>query len=209
MNLEPFDWNVVIVGYWNRAILTPAGIGRRLFELEDGIPVLVEVPMDGLAPHRVKYSDLTVTAETSRLVVHADVPKYELLDRARKIAVRAIESLPGTPLSAAGFNIRMRIKEPSDELLTSLMSGVDNSLSDAGFEIHSRSLRRRLKLQDGLLNLDIEESEDFSVVLNFDRQSSKKGDLITWLQMPIIEVENVVAHIFEKVLQTKLEGVGR
>jgi len=209
MNLEPFDWNVVIVGYWNRAILTPAGIGRRLFELEDGIPVLVEVPMDGLAPHRVKYSDLTVTAETSRLVVHADVPKYELLDRARKIAVRAIESLPGTPLSAAGFNIRMRIKEPSDELLTSLMSGVDNSLSDAGFEIHSRSLRRRLKFQDGLLNLDIEEDEDFSIVFNFDRQSSKKGDLITWLQMPIIEVENVVAHIFEKVLQTKLEGVGR
>jgi len=209
MNLEPFDWNVVIVGYWNRAILTPAGIGRRLFELEDGIPVLVEVPMDGLAPHRVKYSDLTVTAETSRLVVHADVPKYELLDRARKIAVRAIESLPETPLSAAGFNVRMRIKEPSDELLTSLMSGVDNSLSDAGFEIHSRSLRRRLKFQDGLLNLDIEEDEDFSIVFNFDRQSSKKGDLITWLQMPIIEVENVVAHIFEKVLQTKLEGVGR
>jgi hypothetical protein len=208
MNLNPFDWNVVIVGYWNRAILTPAGIGRRLFGLEEGTPVLVEVPMDGLGPHRVKYSDLTVTAETGRLVVHADIPKYDLLDRARKAAILAMKSLPETPLIAAGFNVRVRIKDPSDELLTSLTSGLDNALSDAGFEIYSRSLRRKLKFKDGTLNLDVEEGDDFRVIFNFDRQSSKKEDLIAWLQLPIAEIEDVVSSVFEKVLRTKLEGVG-
>jgi len=208
MNLNPFDWNVVIVGYWNRAILTPAGIGRRLFGLEEGTPVLVEVPMDGLGPHRVKYSDLTVTAETGRLVVHADIPKYDLLDRARKAAILAMKSLPETPLIAAGFNVRVRIKDPSDELLTSLTSGLDNALSDAGFEIYSRSLRRKLKFKDGTLNLDVEEGDDFRVIFNFDRQSSKKEDLIAWLQLPVAEIEDVVSSVFEKVLRTKLEGVG-
>lgn len=209
MNINPFDWNVVIVGYWNRAILTPAGVGRRLFGLEEGTPVLVEVPMNGLGPHRVKYSDLTITAETGRLVVHADIPKYDLLDRARKAAVLAIESLPETPLSAAGFNVRVRIKDPSDELLTSLTSGVDNSLSDAGFKIHSRSLRRSLKFLNGVLNLDMEEREDFLAVLNFDRQSPKKNDLVAWLQIPITEIEDVVARVFERVLQTNIEGMGK
>lgn len=209
MNLNPFDWNVVIVGYWNRAILTPAGIGRRLFRLDDGTPVAVEVPIDGLGPHRVKYADLTVIAETSRLVVQADVPTYDLLDRARKAAVLAIKSLPETPLSAAGFNVRVRIKDPSDELLTSLTPDLDNALSDAGFEISSRSLARRLKFKGGILNLNLEESDDFRVVLNFDRHSSKKEDLIAWLEIPIIEIEEVVSGVFEKIFRTKLEGVGR
>lgn len=209
MNLEPFDWNVVIVGYWNLAILTPAGIGHRLFGLEKGTPVMVEVPMDGLAPHRVKYDGLTVTAETGRLVLHADDPKYDLLDRAREAAVLAIQSLPETPLSAAGFNVRVRIKDPSDELLTSMAAGVDNELSDAGFEIQARSLRRRLKFHDGIMNLDMEEDEDIRIVLNFDRQSHIKNDLIQWLQVPITEVKRVVGEIFIKILHTRIEGIGK
>jgi len=209
MTFEPFDWNVVIVGYWNRAILTPAGIGRRLFGLEEGTPVLVEVPMDGLGPHRVKHNGLTVIAETGRLVVHTDASEYDFLDRARQAAVLAIKSLPETPLSAVGFNVRVRIKEPTDKLLTLLTAGVDNSLSDADFKIQSRSLRRRLLFQRGVLNLEMEHDENFRVVLNFERQSSKKNDLIEWLRIPIIEIEDVVANVFEKVLIIESEGFGR
>ena len=82
-------------------------------------------------------------------------------------------------------------------------------MSDAGFEIHSRSLRRSLKFLDGVLNLDMEEREDFLAVLNFDRQSPKKNDLVAWLQIPITEIEDVVARVFERVLQTNIEGMGK
>ena len=209
MNLEPFDWNAVVVGYWNPAILTPRGIGRRLFELDENTPLMVEVPLDGLAAHRVRYDDLTVIPETGRLAVHANDPKWDHLDRAREIAVRAIESLPETPLNAAGFNIRFRIKEPSDRLLTVLTSGVDDLLSDAGFSINSRSLRRSLNHQDGVLNLDIHGAQELRVEINFHRQSSKREDLISWLRIPIGDVEDAVERIFKKVLQTKFEGVGK
>jgi len=209
MNLEPFDWNAVVIGYWNPAILTPRGIGRRLFELDENAPLMVEVPLDGLAAHRVRYDDLTVIPETERLVVHADDPKWGHLDRAREIAARAIESLPETPLNAAGFNIRVRIKEPSDGLLTVLTSGVDDLLSDAGFAISSRSLRRSLKHQDGVLNLNIHGAQELRVEINFHRKSSKRKDLTSWLRIPIGDVEDAVERIFKKVLQTKFEGVGK
>lgn len=208
MNLEPFDWNVVIIGYWNPAILTPAGIGRRLFDLQEGTPLLVEVPIDGLAPHRVKHEGLTVTAEVGRLVVHADAPTYEVLERARKIAIRAMDKLPETPLTAAGFNIRTRIGEPSDELLAATTAGVDNLLSDAGFEIDARAIRRSVKCGDGLLNLNIQQGQDYRIELNFDRQSSKREELVSWLQFPIASVQKTVAQVFEKIVQVQLEGMG-
>lgn len=209
MNLEPFDWNVVVIGYWNPAILTPAGVGRRLFGLAVGTPLLVEVPIDGLAPHRVKHDGLTVTAELGRLLVHADDPKYALLDRARQIAVRAMSDLPETPLTAAGFNIRFRIGEPSNEFLAATNAGVDNLLSDTGFKIESRSLGRSVKCEDGVLNLSIQQGQDSRIELNFDRQSSKREELIEWLQFPLAKVEETVSRVFDKVIQIPLEGIGK
>ncbi len=64
-----FDWDVVVVGFWNPAILTPAGIWKRLFELEQGTPVELEVPIDGLAPYRVSHEEITVTAERGSHIV--------------------------------------------------------------------------------------------------------------------------------------------
>ena len=99
MNINPFDWNVVIVGYWNRAILTPAGVGRRLFGLEEGNPVLVEVPMNGLGPHRVKYSDLTITKPRQDVWLCMRISRNMIfLTEPEKLRFLAIESLlPETP----------------------------------------------------------------------------------------------------------------
>ncbi len=46
MKGTPFDWNVVIIGSWNPAILTPQGITTRLLQLEAGTPVEVQVSLD-------------------------------------------------------------------------------------------------------------------------------------------------------------------
>ena len=53
MLLEPGDWNVVIVGHWNRAILTPQGIATRLLQLPPETEIGIEVPMDAIGPYRV------------------------------------------------------------------------------------------------------------------------------------------------------------
>lgn len=200
MNPDAFDWNVVIVGFWNRAILTPAGIGRRLFNLEEGTPVLVEVPMDGLAPPRVKNEGLTVTTELGRLVIGADDPQYDVLDRARAIAVTAIESLPETPLTAVGFNVRFRVDEPSDGLLDITSCELDALLSDAAFVIKERSLKRALTWKEGILNLSINQGEKVVIELNFHRQSSKKDELVTWLKYPIADVKETIDKLLEKVM---------
>jgi hypothetical protein len=209
MNLEALNWNVVVAGYWNPAILTPAGIARRLFGLAEGTPILIEVPTDGLAPYHVRHEDLTVTAEMGRLAVSADAPRYDLLDRAREVAARAIDGLPETPLTAAGYNITMKVSDPPNELLAATACGIDALLSDAAFSIDSRGLRRSLKMGDGVLNLSIQQEKDVTVEFNFHRQSSNRDELIAWMKYPINEVEKTVSMVLEKVIRIPLGEVGK
>src|SRR5262245_33422873 len=108
MPLEPFDWNVVVLGHWNRAILTPQGIASRLFQIPSETEIGIEVPMDAIGPFRVSHDNLTVMAGGGRLTVEARENNFPSLERAMRVARRGIVSLPETPLLAAGFNIRAR-----------------------------------------------------------------------------------------------------
>jgi hypothetical protein len=167
MRIEPIDWNVVVLGFWNRAILTPAGIGRRLFHVEEGTPLQVEIPLEGLAPHRVRHEGLIVTAESGRLVVATESPDFPSLEHAMAVAATAIDGLPETPLSAAGFNTRYHIHEPPNDLTTACMMSLDHRISEADLTICGRQVHRAVKFREGLLNLEIRDDTVVKVSLNF------------------------------------------
>src|SRR5262245_52697535 len=82
MTLESYSWNVVIAGYWNRAILNPDGISTRLFGNAPGTPIEVEVPLDAINPYRVTIQDVTVVAMSNRLTLEPRTSSYEQLNRA-------------------------------------------------------------------------------------------------------------------------------
>ncbi|KAF0118186.1 MAG: hypothetical protein FD151_2223 [bacterium] len=208
MTLEAYDWNVTIVGYWNRAILTPAGIAQRLLGLEKGTPLLVEVAIDGIGPIRVKHDNLTIVPEAGRLVIMSDVATLANFDRAKNVGVKAIESLPETPFSAAGFNIRVKIDEIPDQILSALQAKIDDRLSDANLTIEKRSLTRTVKWREGVLNLTIHLEKELRVELNFHRQSTVKEELIAWLMSPICDVRKTVTTIFDNVIQISLGELG-
>lgn len=107
MSGAPFDWNVVVVGAWNPAILTPLGIAKRLFGRDDA-PIQVMVSVDGLAPIQVRYEGLVVVPSNSKLVVSPVEPSPSALVEAAQVACKAINSLPDTPFLAAGVNLRYR-----------------------------------------------------------------------------------------------------
>ena len=208
-NVEAFNWNVVIVGHWNRAILTPAGIAYRLFKLPKDTPVQIEVPLDGLAPYRVKHGPVVITAQSAKLNIFTESPSYENLQIALQIASTALNDLPETPVQAAGFNICYRIENIPEVILGYIKSEMDEALSDEGYQISTRVLRRSIQWHQGHINIEVScDEQSLGIVsLNFEMESGNTKDLITWVNTPIEQIKKTATDIFEKVLMLAIQEV--
>lgn len=179
----PFEWNVVIMGSWNEAILTPDGIRKRLFQLPDGTPVDVQVAVDRPVPHRVHYDGLIVTPSSSALIISVHQCDSQSLQKACALAKNALLSLPETPLTAAGINIRYQIEELPDELLQLIETPIDGTFSDSGYVIKKRRTHRSLEFQPGEINIELSQEQTTAgeVLLNFHLDSQELVRVQEWL----------------------------
>ena len=207
MEFEPIsDWSTVVIGYWNRAILTPSGIGKKLFGIEAGTALDVQVALDQMVPHRVERNGIAVQVFADRLIVGADAMTFRQLQSSNQIAARAMTELPETPVSAAGFNIRYVADRDCDELREILKHESDERLSDNSFEIVQHVHKRSLEWHGGRINLsifDVGSNSDrhYRVDFNFEMKSSDREQLCIWLDRPIEEAEAVVRTLTESYLQ--------
>jgi hypothetical protein len=210
MSIIPIEWNVVVIGYWNRAILTPSGIATKLFGLDAGTPVSVLIAIDTLAPHLVKHHGITVIAGSDRLTVQPDKCEFQELQKAKEIADRALEKLPETPVVAAGINVKYACREPVEALQRLTQhEWWDKQLSDSQYEIVGRSLSRSLKWKEGQINLSVTEEADGAteILFNFHRAGGVALELMSWLSTSIIEIESEVKRLLFDCMQLNAESI--
>ena len=200
MAFRPEKWIVVIVGRWNRSILTPGRIGNKILELDDPQQLLVAVPLDGVSPYQVKHprQSIVVSADESRLRIHVERQDYTSLAQAMAAGVKALEWLPETPVTAAGFNVNFHASEPVPNLALLLQSSVDARLSDLEYEVVARRVVRSVPFGDGRLNLTFSGEGDGSTFeCNFHRASTNTNELKEWLRTPVEDVERTVTRLLE------------
>jgi hypothetical protein len=209
MPLTPKEWSVVVVGRWNRAILTPAGIGKRVFKLPEGTPMEVMIAIDAIAPPLVKHDKMVVVAASDRLTIQPEICSFDELMKACTLASSAVTSLPETPLLAVGFNLKYTTKgyfEPIDRVL---VSELDDLASDAQYSILERQVHRAYKWDKGKINFVTALTEDDArtVSLNFELNSDSSQDHIDWLGHAPAEIKIQVQKIIGSVLQVPEEDV--
>jgi hypothetical protein len=195
--MEPGDWNIVLVGAWNRAILTPAWCRSVPLSLPEASPVEVMVPLDGRAPFQVRDRGVGITPMHEQLLVSIEHPTEELLDRAIAASLRAVEDLPRTPLVACGINLRYSTAEPSQELLANTRCRSERVFAGAGFEVRSRGRVDRLTFEDGALNviMEVPTTGTSSLTLNFEMRSSDRCSFVGWLKRPAAAYMGVAERV--------------
>jgi len=203
MAFIPANWNIVVLGKWNRAIFTPSRVSQDLFGLSETDPVEVMVPLDVLGPYQIKHEKLVLIPDDERLTIVALECDFETLEKALVISSAAVTGLPKTPLTAAGINVRYTVDADMGRLGKLVQDDSDNDLSDERFEILARSHRRTLKWNDGRLNIWIDQKEDYSfdLLFNFDLSSTDVNALSQWLSPSVQVIEQTVKTLFEKYLQ--------
>ena len=200
-HIEPYEWDVVVVGSWNRAILTPAWIATRLFNVAEGNPVSVEVDLQALGPPRVREAGLIVAVSGSKLFLATEASECESLVRAMGIARMAMQELPVTPLRGAGYNIKYRVETPPEALARALAAQLDDALVDEGYRVEGRGLYRRLLLGEGEVNLKVELDGEAAckLTLNFHRQSTDLEELCGWLTVEPDALQGRVESILRAI----------
>lgn len=199
MSLKPVNWSVVIVGRWNRAILTPAGIAKRIFKTAGEQELYVMVPLDGISPFVVRdpSGDVSVMTDESRLFIRVENPTYECLQRAMAYGVNAMDSLEQTPVSAAGFNVNYQCDELSPELASLIVADVDKPLAKSDLKLTGTSaVTRSFEFHSGQLGLTLNATGNtFQMLGNFHRSSTVMTDLKSWLQTPMADVRSAVENL--------------
>ena len=180
----PNNWSVVVRGAWNPAILTPAGIAKRVLGLEDGTPVEVLVALDKPGLLRVVQQNIAVSPSMGQLLIEPTAQQAAgELKRAADCARRAVQSLPETPLTACGVNLKYTFDALSDQMTEMFESSLDDSLADDNRQITGRFMRRVVTWNEGVINIEIEERADASgsLTFNFHRDSTMPVEHSNWL----------------------------
>lgn len=203
MQLEPFDWSVVVIGRWNRAILTPAGIGQRLFKVEEGTPLEVLIAIDALGPPLVKHDGLTVVVGSDRLIVQPDVLNRDGVAKSCEIARNAISSLPETPLSAVGVNLKYRCEDYFEPIDNAFTTDIDVRATELGLVRIESLLQQSYNFESGRVNVIIGIGEDGnrSLAFNFELQTNKKDDHLSWLATSFDTFTLLMTKVAEEILQ--------
>jgi hypothetical protein len=209
MPLEPFDWNVVIAGFWNRAILTPGWIANNLFGVPEGTELQIDVPVHVVGPIRVTYNGIVVVPTAGQLIVEAQASSYQSLGQSMAIALRAVNELPKTPFGAVGYNIRFKGPAADRELqpaLDLLRHTCDDRFALDGREIRKRNHSWAVPFLNGIANLAATLEDDVvKVTINYELQAHDQTTMAAWLTTPIEQIESETRHLLGNLLG--LEGV--
>lgn len=202
MGLVPLEWNVVVLGRWNRAILTPAGIGKRIFQVSQEVPLEVLIAIDAIEPPRVKHEGATVVVDSKRLIVTIDKQCFTQLEHACQLATRAIKSLPETPLEAVGYNVKYRASDYIDAIDQLFESNLANNAVANDFPIESQAMSIVVTHGKGRCSLILtrEEPSTRTLLLNFERKSDDRVELEEWLYSSSKDIRNSVESMLKNLL---------
>lgn len=167
MKIIEGSWSVVIVGKWNRYILTPEWVGKNIFEKEE---IEVEFPINKpeLSP-RYKSDNIIFLPAIHRCQFIAQEP-YDNNDLLEKICIlsnKLVKILKYTPLSAIGVNFGFEEDISNFSRLEIFSLNDQSDFSDQNFEISFTEIKRQLKINNKLLNLSLSHNNE-KVFIDFN-----------------------------------------
>ncbi len=164
MKVKQDSLTLIIAGKWNRHILTVEWLSKNIFETDS---IQVEFSLNLGLPPRFMKDDIRIIPTEERITFVALKYSENVFSRIEQMAFRIAELLPVTPMSAFGTNFGFIEESPSDDLLSLYKLSDNDALSDNSIQIENYSIKRKLLVEDQILNFSI-NSESGSMVFNFN-----------------------------------------
>jgi len=150
-------------------IFSPNWIAKNLF---DGANVTIELPVGNpQAPPRFTVDTVRLLVTAQRVVVIPTLESEAALGRMESTAIKILELLPHTPLSAAGINFHYEDPDPPHDLLALFRFPDAARIDDLGFTTDAWSLTRTLTKDDFRVNFSTAlDAGSANLDFNFHRE---------------------------------------
>lgn len=196
MKVHPSS-NLVLLGAWNTAILTPEWIIRHVPSLDGDAQVPIEISLGN--PHRFRFTvkNVVVQPASLRLDLIAQQESEETYEVIANIARAIVETLPHTPISAVGHNMAFELENA--ESIRSECSDDLDELQDfyknaaAGTAVNKMRAQHVIEYSDHILNVSYVISRIQRVIeFNYNYAIASPQDL-----------SNSISKYKENMLQSK------
>ena len=172
-------WSVVVVGTWNQAIFTPEWTKDHVFPSAEELVSEMGLSQ-GSAVRRFTSGDVRLIVFPAKVQFHPLANGRETLERVESTAIRFLERLRDTPVTAFGVNFGF--DSDAEEVVGALLASDAERLAASGSKVEASTLRRRLLFRDHVVNLTLSREGALPVIkidLNHHFQIGESTDEVS------------------------------
>jgi hypothetical protein len=169
--------NLVIVGAWNPAIISPVWLRQQFPNLLPGDQIEAEFIVHPTVSVRFKINDIRIDPSNGRLTLSSAANNEERLRFLPQLAHAISERLPHTPVIAVGFNFVFRVEANRRLAIDRFLDerGQGQLYADLGLATRTgRQVTHSFALTQGTLNITYEYKAD-ETTMNFNFHHAVAG----------------------------------
>jgi hypothetical protein len=190
-------WTIVLAGAWNPRIFTPDWLATNVFNLAN---ISLEFPIQPLAPYRFHGNNVTIVPSQDRVVLAPENLRDETLVEMEHQAIRILELLPHTPLSAVGTNYRFMEDELVDPLRRVFGVADEGDLAAAGYGVSETQVSRKLTWDGGSVTFRLTRvAAGVTADFNFHRPLTAAATAVDQLRDAVLRDRNRAADILQSI----------
>jgi hypothetical protein len=203
MKRKPDGWNIVLAGFWNRAIFTPEWVDELLFQEKEVETLLSIMPF---LPIIYRNAKVAIEVSTPKLVFRPRRLDDECLMLAQGMAYKVLDKLQDTPLLAVGVNFAFVEESPRRELIR-LFEFPDNaSIGDSGWALEEGKVVRRLREGGTMLNLTMAfDGSTVNVEFNYHTDTTKNDEARKAIRERVLILRDASLQMMKNVYRLEVE----
>lgn len=168
---EEMGFNILILGRWNPAVLSPQWIRNNIIDSEVSFAIPID---DSGAPSRLSFSNIHLFPTRRYLDARPTDVQENAFTTVGEIVSKILALLSHTPISAVGINFRFIEVAHTENLAPNFQFDDAAKISHDKYSLLTSSINRSFRLEnDDKLNLSlIYDGKEMSVEFNFHTDSS-------------------------------------
>lgn len=195
--------NIVIVGNWNKYILSPDWIAKNVFMAEK---IQVEFSMNYDLPPRYTHENIRIVTDNDKVIFYALDHSDDALSKIEIMIKKLLGILVHTPVRAFGINFSYLEETHVADLSDLFLIGDNTKISDNKAVISNYTINRALDYKDSNFSFSMGYNlKDINFSFNFHYNVTKTEDIVSQIGGLSLKNKKISIDFIKNIYDIELE----